>query len=148
MLTIYDIMMVEEAREARVEMMSMMMRQQDLSRDQIALYCETFGSATLYDTSAHGFNSDPMTLFVAAVFYMRWDTVRLLLEMITAANLNLGFRAEHPIAPHTHPARNAVEIIEWTMQSRDITANSETDLPGIIQLIQDAQASLVATEQM
>ena len=145
MLTIYDIMLVEEAREARVQMMSTMMRQQDLARVHILDYCEKFGAATLYDTSAHGFNSDPMTLFVAAVFYMRWDTVRLLLEMITAANLNLGFRAEHPIAPHTHPARNAVEIIEWTMRSRE--HDVETDFAGIIKLIQDAQASLVATEQ-
>jgi hypothetical protein len=145
MLTIYHLMLMEEAREARVEMMSMMMRQQDLARVHIRDYCEKFGSVTLYDTSAHGFNSDPMTLFVAAVFYMRWDTVRLLLEMITAANLNLGFRAEHPIAPHTHPARNAVEIIEWTMQSRK--HDVETDFAGIIKLIQDAQATLVATEQ-
>jgi len=142
MLTIYDIMLVEEAREARVEMMRIMMRQNDLSRVHILDYCEKFGSATLYDTSAHGFNSSPMTLFVAAAFYMRWDTVRLLLEMIPAANLNLDFRVDHPIAPHTHPARNAVEIIEWTMQMRDTTA-IPGNLAEIITLIQETQATLV-----
>lgn len=123
MLTIYDVILMEEARKARAELMCSLMNQIDLTAERLQAYCDEFGSVTLHDTSVPDFTSGRITLFTAAVFYKRWATVRLMLASVPHEHLNLKFKMPHPIAPQTQPDRTALEIIEWhKRQNRDDVA--------------------------
>jgi len=126
MITINDLIIMEEARCFRSNLMVSLMNQNDLTSEVLDEYCKTYGSVTLHDTSTPDFTPGRITLLTAAVFYKRWQTVWRILKIVPREHLNLNFKMPHPIS-QTKPEQTAIEML---MQTR----NEETNLlyKGII----------------